>query len=179
MGFVVKKIVSGGPARLRHSGGPARMTIWSGGQTGVDRAALDAALALGIPCGGWCPKGRLAEDGPIAALYPLTETSTESYDERTELNVQHSDGTLILMRGFSLFGGTAYTAELARSLGKPLLVLDLWDKTAENNQRLIDWLQQEGISTLNVAGPRESGEPGIYDEVVDFLEEVLSNQDFA
>ena len=73
--------------------------IVSGGQTGVDRAALDVALDLSLPCGGWCPKGRKAEDGPIAAHYPLTETPLDSYPQRTEWNVRDSDGTLVLTRG--------------------------------------------------------------------------------
>lgn len=87
--------------------------IISGGQTGVDRAALDAALQLGIPCGGWCPKGRKAKDGPIPDRYPLKETESGSYPVRTEMNVRDSDGTLILTWGRPT-GGTALTVRLAR-----------------------------------------------------------------
>src|SRR5947209_13063019 len=92
--------------------------IVSGGQTGVDRAALDVALELGLPCGGWCPRGRRAEDGPLPARYPLTETSWEGYPQRTRWNVRDSDGTLILTRG-QPDRGTALTIKLAQRLGKP------------------------------------------------------------
>src|SRR6266851_4977853 len=95
--------------------------IISGGQTGVDRAALDVALELGIPCGGWCPKGRRAEDGRIPKRYPLVETPTPAYPVRTEWNVRDSDGTLVLARG-QASGGTALTIEFATDYGKPCLV---------------------------------------------------------
>jgi hypothetical protein len=90
----------------------------------VDRASLDAALEFGIPCGGWCPKGRKAEDGPIPPRYPLSETPSADYGQRTEWNVRDSDGTLILNSG-ELAGGTAQTVEIARRLRKPFLVVDL------------------------------------------------------
>src|SRR5438309_682688 len=89
------------------------LRIISGGQTGVDRAALDAALACGVPCGGCCPQGRRAEDGPIAARYPLTETPSPDYPPRTERNVRDADATLILIKGMPS-GGTALTIEVAR-----------------------------------------------------------------
>ena len=98
--------------------------VVSGGQTGVDRAALDVALMLGIPCGGWCPKGRLAEDGVIPPHYPLRESDSRDYAYRTRLNVRDSDGTLILHRGV-LNGGTALTLRCARELGRPVFVVDL------------------------------------------------------
>src|SRR5438445_1429872 len=94
--------------------------VISGGQTGVDRAALDVALELGVPAGGWCPKGRKAEDGSLAPRYPLTETPSEEYWQRTEWNVRDSDGTLVLTRGAPT-EGTAYTIEVAKKLGKPCL----------------------------------------------------------
>ncbi|PSQ85488.1 MAG: molybdenum cofactor carrier, partial [Bacteroidetes bacterium QH_2_63_10] len=87
--------------------------IISGGQTGVDRAALDAALAFNVPVGGWCPKGRRAEDGQIPDRYPLEETPSEAYEQRTAWNVRDSDGTLIITDG-SLEGGTALTMTEAR-----------------------------------------------------------------
>ena len=97
--------------------------IVSGGQTGVDRAALDVALERGLPCGSWCPRGRLAEDGVIPPRYPLTEALTSSYSNRTELNVRDSDATLIVVHG-PLRGGTALTKRQADKLGQPVLVVD-------------------------------------------------------
>lgn len=131
--------------------------IISGGQTGVDRAALDVALELGIPCGGWCPKGRLAEDGVIDARYPLQETPSEEYAQRTEWNVRDADGTLILSWGIPT-GGTAFTISCAKKLQKPCLVFDLQKKV--NRQRFNDWLNDNNICVLNIAGPRESHQPG-------------------
>ncbi|MCX5912053.1 MAG: putative molybdenum carrier protein, partial [Deltaproteobacteria bacterium] len=97
--------------------------IISGGQTGVNRAALDVAIEFGIPCGGWCPKGRKAEDGPIDPKYSLKETKSQEYQFRTEANVIEADGTLILTIGKPT-GGTAYTAQMAFKYRKPHLVVD-------------------------------------------------------
>jgi hypothetical protein len=144
--------------------------IVSGGQTGVDRAGLDVALELGIPCGGWCPKGRRAVDGIISAKYPLQETESSDYAERTRLNVVDSDGTLILNHG-ELSGGTKYTADIAEIEGKPYLVVAL--DQSPDPQSVIDWIEQNSIHTLNVAGPREEGRPGIHDRAVNFLRDVL------
>ncbi|MCG6943212.1 MAG: putative molybdenum carrier protein [Thiohalocapsa sp.] len=143
----------------------------SGGQTGVDRAALDAALAQGIAVGGWCPKGRAAEDGVIPERYPLHETPSADPAQRTEWNVRDSDATLILHRG-ALAGGTALTAEAARRRGRPLLQLDL-DAAPEPD--IIDaWLRGQGVRVLNVAGPRESEAPGIGDLALDLLRRLLA-----
>jgi hypothetical protein len=144
--------------------------IVSGGQTGVDRAALDTALALGLRCGGWCPRGRRAEDGPLPARYPLRETPSPSYPERTEWNVRDSDGTLVLHRG-PLRGGTALTVRLARRQGRPALTVDL--SAAPRVEPVREWIARERIVKLNVAGPRESQQPGIHDQAVEFLREVL------
>jgi len=136
--------------------------VVSGGQSGVDRAALDAALACGIPAGGWCPRGRGAEDGVIPDRYPLRETPSSDPAQRTEWNVRDSDGTLILHRG-PLSGGTALTADLVRRYGRALLHLDL--DAARPPVALAaevrPWLEAQRIRVLNIAGPRESQVPGI------------------
>ena len=146
--------------------------IVSGGQTGVDRAALDTALLLGIPSGGWCPRGRKAEDGPIDARYPLRETPSADYPERTEWNVRDSDGTLVLTRGRPS-GGTAFTIALARRHGRPLLVLDL--EQGPDPSEVQRWTEASEVAILNIAGPRESQQPGIQDEARRFLEEALGS----
>jgi hypothetical protein len=150
------------------SAGPVE--IVSGGQTGVDRAALDVALALGLPCGGWCPRGRRTEDGPLPARYPLRETPSASYPERTEWNVRDSDGTLVLHRG-RLRGGTALTVRLARRHGRPAMTVDL--AAAPSAPAVRDWIGRERIRRLNVAGPRESEHPGIHAQATQFLRAVL------
>jgi hypothetical protein len=148
-----------------------RIKIVSGGQTGVDRAALDVAMELGLECGGWCPKGRLAEDGVIPHHYPLRETKTASSAERTGKNVEDSDGTLIITRGEPT-GGTALTVRIAEELQKPLLVLDL--DSDPSSLAVREWISVHNIQTLNVAGPRASGCDGIYADAAVFLREVLS-----
>jgi hypothetical protein len=145
--------------------------IISGGQTGVDRAALDVALELGVPCGGSCPKGRWAEDGPIDARYPLVETETDDPAERTRRNVRDADGTLILARG-ELIGGTALTREVARELDRPYLVVDPDGSGAV--ERIVDWIERSGVRILNVAGPRESEDPGIHAATIALLTEILT-----
>ncbi|MGE0707295.1 MAG: putative molybdenum carrier protein [Planctomycetota bacterium] len=143
--------------------------VVSGGQTGVDRAALDAAAALGLERGGWCPRGRRAEDGAIATSYPLRETPLADYAQRTEWNVRDSDGTLILVAREPLSGGTLLTRELAIRLGRPVLVVELDGPPPTENVRA--WLADK--ETLNVAGPRESGCPGIWARARAFLEALL------
>ncbi len=148
--------------------------IVSGGQTGVDRAALDVALELGLPCGGWCPKGRKAEDGPIARRYPLQETPSDDYAQRTAWNVRDSDGTLILTRGQPT-EGTALTIELAERQGKPHLVMDLHEQPDRASVRA--WITTHRIRVLNIAGPREEKSPGIYALASQFLRQLLSTGD--
>ncbi len=148
--------------------------IVSGGQTGVDRAALDVALAAGFPCGGWAPKGRMAEDGEIPERYPLDECSIAGNAERTRLNVRDSDVTLILTRGEPLEdmgGGTRLTVEWADKLSKPTLVVDLGGPADPGG--IADWLQGEGAKVVNVAGPRESTAPGIGAEAAEVMKAVL------
>jgi hypothetical protein len=151
----------------RQKGPTLALSIVSGGQTGVDRAALDSALALGLAVGGWCPLGRRAEDGTIPRSYLLHETPAQDYGQRTEWNVRDSDATLILFRG-RLTGGSARTAEHAERLGRPLLTLDL--DAAPDPAPAADWLRRQGVRVLNVAGPRESGAPGIYAQALGWLE---------
>ncbi len=144
--------------------------IVSGGQTGVDRAALDAAMALGVPHGGWCPKGRLAEDGPIPPIYQLVETDSPAYAVRTERNVLDGDATLILCRG-QPSGGTDLTLRLAQRHAKPHLVADL---NAPVLARIRRWLAKIRPATLNVAGPRESQAPGIAAQATELLIRLFS-----
>lgn len=153
---------------------PAIEKIISGGQTGVDRAALDMAFELGIKSGGWCTKGRLAEDGRIPDRYPLTEARTPRYPERTRLNVRDSDGTLILKVG-KLKGGTALTAKIAGEMGKPFLIVDL--ELNPDPAEVRRWIQENSIHSLNIAGPRESGSPGIHDLALGFLRKVFGYEE--
>ncbi len=146
--------------------------IVSGGQTGVDRGALDAAIALGIEHGGWCPRGRLAEDGVIPRRYQLTETTSSEYWVRTQQNVIDSDGTLILYRG-ELSGGTELTYRMTVKHAKPYLSIDL--NTTPDLASARRWLSENSIEVLNVAGPRDSTAPGIADEATAFLIELLSS----
>lgn len=145
--------------------------VVSGGQTGVDRAALDAAMGAGIECGGWCPRGRRAEDGTIPGCYPLRETESADYRMRTRLNVADADGTLILVSG-ELSGGTALTRQLALAAGKPLLIIDL-DSPAPLSEAC-SWVRGHHVCTLNIAGPRESQRPGIGRRASEFLSTLFS-----
>jgi len=141
--------------------------VVSGGQTGVDRAGLDAAMAAGILVGGWCPRGKLAEDRRVPDRYPLTETPRRLYAQRTEWNVRDSDATLILNVGPTLSGGTAITALAVARLGKPSLVVDL-DRPPEP-AAIRAWLAARGVRILNVAGPRESKAQGVHARARTFL----------
>ena len=135
--------------------------IVSGGQTGADRATLDFAINHKIPHGGWVPKGRLAEDGPLPSKYKLTEMPTESYQDRTEQNVIDSDGTVIISRG-KLTGGSAYTQKMAKYYSKPCLHIDLRKHDVlPAAVELLTWIDERGIKVLNVAGPRASKDPKI------------------
>jgi hypothetical protein len=152
-------------------GAPTTLTLVSGGQTGVDRAALDAALELGLACGGWCPAGRLAEDGVIPDSYPLNELASHDPADRTERNVRDSDATLVLHRG-GLSGGTELTARLARQFGRPLLIRDL--AAPVDAGPVAAWLSLNRVRVLNCAGPRESEAPGIAAQARPLLAEILS-----
>ncbi len=141
--------------------------VVSGGQTGVDRAGLDAAIHSGIPHGGWCPEGRRAEDGKIPDRYDLRENESRNYAVRTRQNVKDSDGTLILFEE-TKSRGTELTAKCARQLKRPLCCVDIvefpdWsdDRFEEELRTVARWIASNQIEVLNVAGPRESTSPGI------------------
>jgi len=145
------------------------MKIISGGQTGADRAALDAAIKLGIPHGGWLPRGRKTEDGPVPAGYNLRELDSERYRDRTRQNIIDSHGTLIVAYG-PLTGGSALTESLAIRHDRPCLVIDLELVSLAGAVDAVEkWLRKYGIETLNIAGPRDSGDPRIYDAVYELV----------
>jgi hypothetical protein len=148
---------------------PPLLKIISGGQTGADRAALDWALERGVPHGGWCPKGRWAEDGTIQSHYRLEETPSDSVDERTEWNVRDSDGTVILSIGEVLAGGSKLTLEIARRLNKPVIHLARSGSLLNPPMLLRCFIDQNQITVLNVAGSRVSKES----EVGAFVRQVL------
>ncbi len=148
------------------------VTIVSGGQTGADRAALDFAIEHGIAHGGWCPRGRLAEDGPIESRYQLQETPSRRYAERTEWNVRDSDATIVFTLAPVASGGTALTVYFAARLGKPCLHLarNAGQDAATLACVLLDFLKTHSVRRLNVAGPRASQEP----EIATFVAAVLT-----
>jgi hypothetical protein len=143
--------------------------IVSGGQTGADRAALDWAIERGVPHGGWCPKGRKAEDGPIDGRYQLQETGSVDYLKRTEWNIRDSDGTVIFTMRSELTGGSKRTAGFALKHRKPCLHLHSGETISQCAVRLSEFLRANNIRILNVAGSRGSKEP----EVGAFVRAVL------
>lgn len=156
-------------------GSPRPGRVVSGGQTGVDRAALEAALEQGIAIGGWVPKGRRAEDGAVPERYTgLRETPAAEYRVRTEWNVRDSDATLALYRG-TLHGGTALTVKIAGRYEKPVLQLNLalYEPDAAVT-RIREWLRERRPAVLNVAGSRESGDAGIYEATLALLRRVFA-----
>lgn len=151
---------------------PLIQKIVSGGQTGVDRAALDVAISLNIDHGGWCPAGRRSEEGRIPDIYRLRPTQSRNYAVRTEQNVVDSDGTLILYFA-RMSSGTFLTRKMAEKHERPLWVIDLNRIFEDTAERLREWLKNNQIKVLNVAGPRESTNPGISQLADAFLRELL------
>ena len=149
--------------------------IVSGGQTGVDRAALDISIKLEIPHGGWCPKGRKAEDGALSMCYQLIETDSDNYNVRTKYNIRDSDGTLIIVPStpIKVTDGTILTITEVMEKKKPYLIIDL--KNVEDvHFKIINWMKENNIKVLNVAGPRESQVQGIYEITYKLLAETLN-----
>jgi len=145
--------------------------IVSGGQTGVDRAALDIAIEQSMQHGGWCPRGRKAEDGTIDSRYKLMETESDDYLERTRRNIEDTDGTLILNTG-TLKGGTALTRQFAEKMGKPCLVVD--PQFTDTIEHVRQWIMENDIHTLNIAGPRSSKNKSIYQLSRHYLMQLFS-----
>lgn len=145
------------------------LKIISGGQSGADLAALDAAIFLGIPHGGWLPRGRKTERGPLPARYRLSELDSGKYRDRTRKNILDSDGTLIIANA-PLSGGSALTEALTIRYDRPCLIVNL--SVIEKNRAvglICKWINDNRIRVLNVAGPRASGDPDIYRDVFALL----------
>ena len=144
--------------------------IVSGGQTGADQAALDAAMALGLDHGGWVPLGRITENGILDSRYCVREMPTADYALRTEKNVLDSDATVILSHG-RLTGGSEFTRKMADKHARPCLHLDL-DRlsVSQASEKLRHWLAENRISVLNVAGPRASKDQRVYQATCEVIE---------
>ncbi len=149
------------------------MKIISGGQAGADRAALDAALARGRTAGGWCPRGRLADNGIIDERYPLAETPLSDHAQRTRFNVRDSDATLIVARR-PLTGGTALTERLALACGKPCLVVHP-DETPDAFAVCRNWVERHDVQILNVAGPRRTTSAAAYSDTRRIMDALLDD----
>ena len=151
------------------------LKIVSGGQTGADRAGLDWALANGNSCGGWCPSGRLAEDGVIDARYPLKETPSPGYSQRTEWNVRDSEGTVIFSLSRELTGGSALTETFAKRWQRPCL--HLYPQADEPAKQLVAFVDEFFINTLNIAGPRGASDNRIERFVIETLDRAFLTVD--
>lgn len=150
--------------------------IISGGQTGADRAALDFALDHAIPCAGWCPKGRVAEDGEIPAKYPLLETQSADYPERTRKNVNESNATVIFDSSKGKQSrGTKLAVTCCEKSEKPYLILNGFPDVVADGTALAAFLAGVSPCILNIAGNRESGTPGMHQHVYDVLDFVRTS----
>jgi hypothetical protein len=148
--------------------------IVSGAQTGVDRAALDAAIAKGVPIGGWVPKGRAAEDGVIPEQYSMAEMPTSGYRQRTKKNVLDSDGTVIIYFSY-LTGGTELTVHFCIQNKQPYVLIDADELSVSRAAKKIDqFIHDKNIQVMNVAGPRASGHPQAYDFTLEVILQTLN-----
>ncbi|HDO06813.1 MAG TPA: molybdenum cofactor carrier [Bacteroidetes bacterium] len=154
------------------------LKIISGGQTGVDRAAMDFALENNIPCSGWCPKGRRAEDGIIPLSYPLRETKESRYRERTIKNVEESQGLLVFVDG-KPDKGTVLAIDQAEKRNIPTYIIYLTMNVEDQETGILSLLENSDISVINIVGPRESNNPGIYNKTKAFLEELFPRLNVA
>lgn len=145
--------------------------ILSGGQTGVERAALDWALAADIAHGGWCPRGRTSQDGPLPERYKLKETEAIGYSQRTRMNVRDADATLIIHHGL-LVGGTRRTLRFADEMKKPVQLVDLSKDWQSQTIHVLAWWSERGLHSLNVAGPSEERVQGIYALTMNLLQQL-------
>ena len=148
---------------------PVDFKMISGGQTGADQAGLDWAIHHGVAHGGWCPKGRRSEDGPIGPTYELVETPKATYLQRTEWNVRDADATVIFTLDSTLDGGSRRTADFAEKLSKPWIHI----RASVHPRYLVSFLAKHAVTTLNVAGKRESVQPGIHEFVMKVFDEAL------
>ena len=148
---------------------PADFKIISGGQTGADQAGLEWAIRHGVAHGGWCPKGRRSEDGPISSAYELVETPKATYLQRTEWNVRDADATVIFTLDPTLDGGSRRTADFAEKISKPWIHI----RAGVHPRYLASFLTKHGVKTLNVAGKRESVQPGVHEFAMKVLDEAL------
>ena len=151
--------------------------IISDGQTGADRAALDFAIEVGLEHGGFVPRGRRAEDGKIPEQYQLIELSTVSYAVRTKRNVREADGTVVFSLDPILTGGSALTFEYAAEVKKPRIHIhkSATDAFFKEVSRLKDFMESNRVAVLNVAGPRESNQPGVYAFALEMLRQYWEN----
>lgn len=149
------------------------LKIISGGQTGADRGALEGAIQAGVGHGGHCPRGRLSEDGSVPMRYTLDQTMSADYPERTRLNVLNSDGTLVIGLKAKLGRGTELTVEICQELGKPYLVLASAETPSEKAAKIREFVERHSVKVLNVAGSRESKQPGLFRHTRDTIKLVL------
>ncbi|SRR6056297_1934060 len=150
-----------------------KLLIISGGQTGVDRAALDYAMDHKIKCGGFCAKNRKAEDGVIPSVYPLVELESPDNEERTRRNVDYADGTIVFEYKKPFSNGSLLTVYHCQQYNKPYFIFKINSEAGNQSYQVRKWIKDHHIKILNIAGNRESDDPGIYKATYHLLEEIL------